>query len=293
MASEKVFGIPKQSRALRLFDFLLYSHLWIAFAALALFWESQLLLSGQFSNAPLAAFVFIATLTLYNIHKIIGIRQTKNWVHQPRFRIAAFWRNYLQIIAAVGSISSSVLFYFLPPKVQLYIIVPTLIALAYAIPFLPGKRRLRDVHYIKIFLLVFVWLWVTVWLPVVDQHVIPGISVWLMSMGRFCFLFALAIPFDIRDLQLDQANQVKTLPFFMGLWSAQRLSFYLLILMLGCTWWNYELHAYTLGDALALSISAILSGLAIRFATPEKSDYYFSGVLDGMMILQFVLIWLF
>ncbi len=274
-------------------DFLFYSHLWIALAALALFWESQLLLSGQFSNSLLAIFVFIATFTLYNIHKIIGIRQTKNWGVQSRLRIAASWFSYLQIIAVLGSIISSILFCFLSPNVQLYLIVTTLIALAYTVPFLPKKRRLRDLSYIKIFLLAFVWLWVTLLLPAVDYQVLPDISLWLTSIGRFCFLLALAIPFDIRDLQLDQANQVKTLPFLMGVSYAKKLSFYLLVVLLGCTWWNYQLHAYTLGDAVALSISGIISGLVIRFVTPEKSDYYFSGIIDGMMILQFVLVWLF
>ena len=56
---------------------------------------------------------------------------------------------------------------------------------------------------------------------------------------------------------------------------------------------NYWQETYDLSIFFALALSAVSSAIFIWKATPEKHDYYFTGLLDGTMIIQFSLVWLF
>jgi hypothetical protein len=53
---------------------------------------------------------------------------------------------------------------------------------------------------------------------------------------------------------------------------------------------NYYWDVYALNDLVALVVSACLSGLLIFLSDRTRHDYFFSGLVDGMMVLQFLLV---
>ncbi|MDX1940549.1 MAG: hypothetical protein SFU99_08355 [Saprospiraceae bacterium] len=170
------------------------------------------------------------------------------------------------------------------------LLFPAIFAVGYVIPFLPKRKRLRDLHYIKIFLIVVCWSFVTVVLPVFENHVINNIPMSIMAMERSCYIFALAMLFDIRDVSVDKANRVHTIPEGLGINRAKVLAYLALVIMVAFAWLNFRLDAYTLGNFLSIGISGILSAFLVYFSSEQRSDYFFCGLVDGMLLLQLPLI---
>ena len=112
-----------------------------------------------------------------------------------------------------------------------------------------------------------------------------------MALERACFIFAITIPFDIRDIAQDQKAAVSTLPGALGILRAKRIALFSLVLMMIFVSGNYWLGQYSSGILFALLLSALSSAYFIWKASPDKHDYYFTGLLDGTMIIQFGLIW--
>lgn len=94
-------------------------------------------------------------------------------------------------------------------------LIPAVISFAYVVPFLPERKRLRDLPYIKVVFIAFAWAWVTVLIPAATmQQYGWSTSIWFMFAERFCFVFAIAVTFDIRDVLIDKDLRVKTIPPF-------------------------------------------------------------------------------
>lgn len=238
-------------------------------------------------------FVFFATLSLYSLHRIIGVFKLKPAEQPIRFSYLAQFRPFFNTITGISILVSLFLFLLLPPGIQLLTLIPVFLSAGYAIPFLPGKRRLRDLAYLKVLLVAFSWAWVTVILPSkTNKELNYYLPIFIMFATRFLFIFAIAITFDIRDLQLDQLQQVKTIPTKLGIINAKLLIISCLLIMICCALFNYQLGIYTLPNVIALVFSGIMTGILILFAKPHYHDYYFSGLLDGMILLQAILIFI-
>ena len=70
---------------------------------------------------------------------------------------------------------------------------------------------------------------------------------------------------------------------------AKWLAYMALMLMLIFGWLNVRLDAYDLSNWLGLCISGLLTATLIYFAKEERSDYYFTGLIDSMLLLQLLL----
>ena len=191
---------------------------------------------------------------------------------------------------SAGSIS--LWFYWqLSTSLQWHLVWPCLLAMGYVLPVLFAKKRLRDLNYLKIFLIALVWPWLTVFLPAAEQHMHFNLPVYLMCLERFFFIFAITLPFDIRDLEIDAHMDVKTIPGGIGVKKSKILASVLLLAMLACSSLNWILNAYNHWIMLAMILSAFSSFLLIMKSDRSKHDYYYTGLMDGTMILQGLLVW--
>lgn len=248
--------------------------------------QSQLLLKGGFVLTPSLGFVFSGTLFLYALHRINGLDQVAPFTGFGRYKVISSHKSHILVYALLGLAGAGVCFLLLPWPVQWRLMLPGLIALGYVIPAGKGGKRLRDLHFLKIFLIAVVWAWITVWLPAAEAGLGLERSVMLMALERATFIFAITLPFDVRDMRIDQHTRVKTLPAFLGIPLTVALSFFLLLLMMIFAGMNH----YPPGVMTALGISAALSAALSAFSYKIEHDYYFSGLLDGMMAVQFLLV---
>ena len=113
----------------------------------------------------------------------------------------------------------------------------------------------------------------------------------ILIAKRFLFYGALTIPFDIRDLYEDKQTGVKTIPVIWGeknayLFCQVLLIGYLILLFL------FRNNGFSM-DFWALTITAALTGWLIFKSKWKKNEYYYFFCLDGVLILQYLLLLLF
>ena len=277
----------------KILDLLLYGNFFIAFCAVALLLQTEWLIFGQLEWTYLTTFTFAATLCLYAIHRIVGIQKVQAFNEKYRYHIIEKYQTHILIYAIVGVGIAAFLFFQLNWINQLLIVVPSLVALGYVLPFFGRQRRLRDFHYIKIFLVAFVWAFITVILPLVEgrHYLVPTDA--LLFLERSVFIFAITIPFDIRDLKVDQHIDVKTIPSALGEKRARGFAIRLLFANCVLTTVIWKLGIYSMLAAVGIVVTYLLTSLLINFSTKERHDYFYTGLMDGTMILQFFLVFLF
>lgn len=225
----------------------------------------------------LIIFVVSSTLFTYNLQRRLGILRIL-----PCFRVA---KNRLMVLGLAGmvfSISSlSVV------QMLLYAILG-LLSFFYAHPFLPFNNKvlpLRNVPFVKFWVIVIVWILSTSalpLLPVASEIVTSGWIIYLVQ--QFLFIAALTIPFDIRDLQVDDPLQ-KTLPMLLGVKKAQQLALVLCVISFVCVGANFFLGNFSFELFSAYAVNISIAFWVLKFG-PKLSRLYHLIFIDGLILLQ-------
>jgi 4-hydroxybenzoate polyprenyltransferase len=171
-----------------------------------------------------------------------------------------------------------------------------LITFFYSVPIKRINNRaftLRNVPLLKIFLISGVWASTTVLLPVIQSNLaIAPLHVISLLIQRFLFVFSIAIQFDIRDMESDKGSGIITLPLLIGRKTTLKLSVAILIIFtVICTIQYINLKMYFLIPAFL--ISGISTLIFIVDKKIRQVKYFHHYVLDGSLILQSVLVYLF
>jgi len=274
----------------KFFNLLLYGNFWIAGCALALSLQTRLLLTGELGWGIYESFLFAGTVCLYALHRLVGLRRLRPFQQSGRLRVIARFRKHILAYTILSGLIGAYFFLQLERRVQWSLILPALLAFSYVLPVFGRQRRLRDLPDLKIFLIALVWGLVTVISPAVRMETARQPAVWWMLLERALFIFAICLPFDIRDLRIDAYHEVPTLPARLGIRGAKRLAALVLAGMMACVGANLWLHTYTPAQAIAFLFSGGTTLIFIGYSDRFQHDYYFSGLMDGAMILQFLLV---
>lgn len=271
-------------------NFYLYSSIHISLGAVALVF-SIAIISKQNISANYYGFVFCSTLFIYGLHRIIGIQKTYSLNRKGRYNIVKQYKSHIQLYTLLGGLGSVFLFFSLDRFVQFLCIVPGIISLLYTLPVFGQGKRLRDLHYIKIFLIAAVWAVSTAFIParIVDTSLLISTC---MTIERFCFFMAITIPFDIRDMTIDMQINVKTIVHQLGKQRSIHLALFFLLLSISSVYYLHELGVMPISHVLALGLSYAITGFLIFRFSSKESDYYFTGLLDGTMILLALSVWI-
>ncbi|MBL7769808.1 MAG: UbiA family prenyltransferase [Flavipsychrobacter sp.] len=267
-------------------DFLLFSAVFIGLCAVALCWETNLLLGLQPGHWSLYSFVFGATILQYNLHYFFKKQhafpsERQDWSVRNRFT--------QKILIGIGLVVVIVSMFWLEPRHFIVLVVLAVLASLYSFPLLPFvKRPLKEYGLLKIGLLSLEWTLVTVWFPA-DQQGVDMTSYWLVFIRRFLFMFVLCLLFDLRDKELDATNGIRTLPVRLGIKITYRLADGLLLLFLLISLVQlFRTGNYPFFHAMLLS--AVLTRLVIEQTKKINNDYIYLAGVDGMMLVQAILV---
>jgi 4-hydroxybenzoate polyprenyltransferase len=278
-------------------DFLIFSNIFIALGAVAQGLVTYHLLNIQPVHSILA-FLFFATLTIYNFS--ILIQSPKNALESPSKRVRWIFSHYrLNIsITLISIISLIPLFFLISFNSKILLVFLGIISFGYSLPlFTIDKKKfgLRNIPGLKLFLIALVWSISTVVLPIleINESHLAEISIEdlvLLALKRFIFIAAITVPFDIRDLYQDKIYNLKTIPTLFGERKAYRFCQFLLL--------SYIILLIVFNDGIntdffALTATMILSGWIIFNSDWKKNEYYYFLYLDGILILQFLMLVLF
>jgi 4-hydroxybenzoate polyprenyltransferase len=271
-------------------EVILFSSIFISICAVAFCMETNILLGLPFNNISFYCFVFGATLAQYNLHYLV-----KSIAVKDSHRLAWSQRHkQLHLILLVAGILL-ILFSFFSFHLKHFIILASLggISFLYSFPFLPfgEKKRIKDYGLLKILTITFLWTVVTVWFPV-NSMPFDNNLFWLVFVKRFVFMFVLCLLFDMRDIEIDHQENINTLGVKLGLRKSYQLSYLLLIVFVIVAFAQYIYLPQT-GFLIAMLISALVTLFMIECTRKNNSDYIYLAGIDGMMLLQALLIYLF
>ena len=255
--------------------FLVYSNIWVSFCALGLTISTEVLFGT--ANFKVSQFVFFATICIYNFQRVVRLKKEqqharKDWLNQYRFAV------YLLILA--GGLMSLYRFIDFRSSTQLAIIFSAVLSILY--PF--GLRR---IPWIKIFVISLVWTISTLFLLVLENNIPISQNIVLHLISRFLFVFAITIPFDIRDLKFD-AQSLRTIPLFFGAVKSQFIAVFALFICGGIAIFQHLDKALIFSNLLALILLYFLSSIFIAKSDEIKGEMYFSFWVESLSILGYL-----
>lgn len=274
-------------------DPILFSNVFMSLCAVAQALVTLHLIGAQ-PTYPLLILLFTSTLCIYNLS--IFLSKPKDPQSSPFRRVRWFFKYYNAMVAItlVSIIALIPVFFMLSPATQRLLIILSVLSVSYSLPlFSSGKQRfgLRNIPGLKSLMITVVWVLSCVILPIFEAEKWQGIHLLatdecILIAKRCLFIFALTIPFDMRDLFQDQKLGLKTIPVMLG---EKRAYLFCQVLLAGYIVLQFMLMGHGFNrDFFALSGVAILTGWLIFKSEWEKDEYYYFFYMDGVLILQYV-----
>lgn len=222
----------------------------------------------------LLGYTFFASVVAYNFIKYAAVWK-KSDIYKP---------TWIKAITALCFIGLLISMFFVPFKVIQLSTSLAFLIYAYTFPLSKHIKKLRQIPILKLVVIAFVWSVVSLLFPMFSTDKTIPLDFLLFGVAeRMVWIFALMIPFEIRDL-VDDEKSGASLISIIGVTSAKYLSIGLLILLFGLHW--VVLSKIAVPNVL-IYISLLL---AIVFARREQATYYSSLLVESLPIF-WVLFW--
>ena len=199
-------------------EYLVYSSVYLSFAAGAMVFISSILHQVPFSLI-VSALGMLITYSIYNLNRKTD--ESEDAInHAHRY---AFTKKYNKILylSGIGAyLFALVLSGFYGISVILVSSIPLFTGLIYSMPLLPkrfGYRRLKEIPVLKSLLVAFAWALPPALLPVYISGATPSLVTLAVILFFFSLVFINTVLFDIRDLEGDRAAGVRTIPVLLGI----------------------------------------------------------------------------
>ena len=154
--------------------------------------------------------------------------------------------------------------------------VSTIISILYVVKI--KGRNMRELPYLKIHLIALTWTAVIIGFPIINEELTVENSIVLLA--HYCYVLAVTIPFDIRDLKYDDKRH-KTIPQTIGI-RASKASSLVLLIMFSLLMVSVENRLKTNG---LFYVGILVQMLLVGFMNEKRSDIYCAGLIDGAIAL--------
>lgn len=262
----------------------------IAFSVLSLTFETVLLVNQEIVWHTVFCFVFFGSLGIYNLalSGFVPFSNRNNIIKTTAYYIAP------------GALTiASLTVFILPFLTFILALFGFLLSLLYLYPIRLGiiNLQIRNIPLVKNLLLSIIWGIVTVLIPlsVFKHQEFYSVLTLELFFKRFFFILALAIVYDIRDFKQDSRNNLHTLPVTIGISKSKFIAllsllvFVILIMLHESVITEQHPFAWnTLNVAFYFSI--LITAIIVLLARLESKKYYYALLLDGTMIMQFIIV---
>ena len=159
-------------------------------------------------------------------------------------------------------------------------------------PFIIFYSHFRKIKYFKIFMIAFAWSFFSVFLPAFELLVPIDEKVILIFSAIYLKVFAITIPFDIRDIEFDKSKLV-TIPLKLGIQKSKILSIILSsisTLIIFIIWhFNYVDLEFFLTFLITTILLFVFLFLKSNQFTSQKCSFLFEGIFILMPTILFIL----
>jgi 4-hydroxybenzoate polyprenyltransferase len=281
---------------LKLLRAIINSNIYISLAAVFLTIETQIQLGMKPQWHPYLFIIFFATLFEYNIHRFITVITNNEALNSDKHKWVKENKKMFYLLVLISVIGFIYVCAMAKRRVLVTLAPIAILTLFYSLPVVGNKKnifRLREIPYLKIFLIAFVWSLSTILLPIIQSNVtINKSQIIVMLVERFFFVFSITIPFDVRDIDADRQAGLKTIPLVLNENKSLYLSYVSLLVFFIISFLHYQ-NLSNWFVILPLFISTLTTFIFLKSKTIKTLSYYHYGILDGTMLLQGVLVLLF
>jgi hypothetical protein len=261
----------------RLIDFYINSSIHVALAVLSFCFltaiELDLKLSVYFYIS-----VFCASVSGYNFVKYFGLAKFY-------YRALTNKLKYIQLVSLINIIGFLYSFSFLQTQSQLLLFFLGLITFLYAIPLgIKTPINLRSIGGIKIYVIAIVWAGTSVLLPLLETRSVLFLDHLWIIFQRILLLIVLMLPFEIRDLESDEAY-LSTIPQQVGIHKTKLIGYTLLIDI-----FILEIlkHKTNRESALVLFFTIAVLAVLLFMSTKGRSRYFTSLIVESVPIIALI-----
>ena len=205
------------------------------------------------------------------------------WIHNHSLSIY-----FISLLSAFAVIS---LMYLLGQYFFQLILPALIISLLYPIKIQISNQyySIREIPFIKIFLIAFTWSYVTFVAPLLYYGFEINYFLLDMFFQRFLFVVAISIPFDIRDCEYDQ---IKTIPNVFGIYQSKLFAWFCLFIIDLLLIIDVINHTISIPFFIALFLSIEICSVIIYYTNNNKSSVFYGVYVESLSIIMclFVLI---
>jgi hypothetical protein len=265
-------------------NFLIQYNFIVAFGAVALSLQTMLLIKQELKFTPYTLLIFLACLLDYNLHRLIKIRYQNNFKKSFNF-------NLLIVVLSLGI---SIILFFISKELYFDFLCIGALTLAYTLPFVFKNKYInliKKIPFLKTAMLAFVWTYLTVNIPIkLSNAILNEYEYFALFTGRFLFITVVTLPFDMRDKATDLKDGVLSLAHILTVHQLHFLAFLMLGLMNVIMCWYLNKKGSS-ALCIAFVISSALLFWLIQFKKNQRNRYYYQVFIDGVLIMQFLLVY--
>lgn len=268
-----------------LFNFFIFSSLYVACIAMLMIWQTNTLLHIRDVNETYYFFVFCSTICSYNFHWYLT---PADYSTSERILWGGRHKTLQIALTILGGLGAAYGFWLLRAH-WLPLSGAAVLTFLYSAPKLPQRAFvwLRKIAVGKTVFLTAVWIYVTTLLPVFIEKQPYSTTMLFLTLHRFFLVYAICILFDYRDLESDKKEGIRSLITILSAPNLRKL--YITSLVLATL---FALALYP-ADGLLLTIillaPVLITALLTRYTLRNRSDHFYYFVLDGMVMLSSLL----
>lgn len=268
-------------------DFLTFSNLFISICSyfFTRFCIDSIKFTSTVSTNAYCFFVACAVFFVYTLQRLFTVLYADSIKSERDFWYRKH-QNKLIFLLLVAALIVSILFFIFFMPVFFFLLLALFLSMLYYL----GPYPLKHVAGIKNFVIGFVWALVCVFIPTqINTAFFVSRNNLLFFLQLFCFISAVSIPFDIRDMDYDKENRIKSLPVVFGMRNSKCVAVFLLMIVVMISLF----FPSGFSNPLFLVYASLAGILVVIFSAPMRHPYYFSLLADGCLFLPFLFRFLF
>lgn len=251
-------------------------HLFLGLTAVLMMMETIVLSNDNIHDPLQFLFVFLSTIVVYQIALSgIAVPVVPNWISKNKT-----WRILMVILFCILMWIALITFNVIE---VIFLLSIFLSCLAYFTT-VGNWKGLRSLPVLKSVVLALVWSLVTV--------VFPLMSTWNtgahlpLLLQRFLFMLSICIIYNLRDVEMDQAQGITTIASLAGERKTKLISIIILIAFAMSVIFSVLPHSLK----VSMLVSAMGTLIVICSAKKNGNVFYYRYVIDGCMALQAIIV---
>lgn len=261
---------------------LVYANVFIAICSLSQVFVTYSIfpIPINFKNNSYLLFVLLSTYLQYNVQRGYMISQTNHGSERSQWLTKH--KKLLLITVALCLIVVLFLCNNLSyTSIGIMVGAEVLSTLYYLPPF-----NFRKYGYVKPFLIAAIWVISCSAVPLIENKLLTLNSVWFL-ISQFCFVATLCALFDIKDAEEDYLNGVNTYANRFGITVTKTMCIILMLLSSVC----YVFFKHSSQSLLLISdLVSVITITSIILTTDKKHSFYYYLWIDGLLIIQALLL---